>query len=739
MGLLSGRALANIELYVSPQGDDRWSGALSVPNADKMDGPLATLEGARERLKVLRKETRTDRVTIFVRKGNYRLNRPFVLGPLDGGGADVPVVYQAFPGEVPVITGARPMRRCLPFRNKIFRCDARMFNLASLPPRRYLWGFANSLTPHFDVYLHGERLDLARWPNRDLTDRRGLGRWAHIQGVAGSNAFLFPEGMRLARWTHPGRAQVHIFSRYDWRDQYLDVKVIVPKTRTITLVAPPVDPLTPGQRFYVRNVFEELDAPGEWYFDDAANELFVIPPKSAGDPEVVMAENLVRLEGANNVMLRGFIFEYANGSAIVVSSGQNNVLAKNTIRHTGGFGVEMGGEANAARGNDIYDTGLGGIRLFGGVRATLIPGRNTADNNHISCFGRIIEMNVSPAISVEGVGQRVSHNFIHDGPHMAILVTGNEHLIEFNRIHHVAQDCQDCGAISSYGDWTYRGNIVRHNMIHDIIGYGFKRFEDGQSIYGSPYWFGAAIYIDGAVSGWTIRGNVIFRTAGPQIFINGGRDHVIENNILIDNGSGNDFAPLTIHSLPHESFYQSRNIPNLKKVPYQSSEWQSRYPELYEITKARYTWPEGNVVRFNLSVALPAYKKGFTAYRFWNVPSASNIFLRNFAWNGGLPINLFHQDIDRKIDGLLSLEAWSRESGATKLPSDPLFINVEQDDFRLYSTSSLFAEGFERIPVEKIGLYADKDRVTDPVQSIKKGKVSSHSVRGFVTDPCLPR
>jgi len=47
-------------LYVSPSGDDAWSGTCPEPRADGRDGPLATLEKARDLLRQRRQAGRLE-------------------------------------------------------------------------------------------------------------------------------------------------------------------------------------------------------------------------------------------------------------------------------------------------------------------------------------------------------------------------------------------------------------------------------------------------------------------------------------------------------------------------------------------------------------------------------------------------------------------------------------------------------------------------------------------------------
>ncbi len=98
---------------------------------------------------------------------------------------------------------------------------------------------------------------------------------------------------------------------------------------------------------------------------------------------------------------------------------------------------------------------------------TLEPAGLYAENNHIHHYAQQLKT-WQPGIRIEGVGNRVAHNLVHDAPQYAISYHGNDHLIEFNDLHSVCLEMSDVGVIGCGTDWTIRGNVIRHNFIHDI-------------------------------------------------------------------------------------------------------------------------------------------------------------------------------------------------------------------------------------------------------------------------------
>ena len=164
-----------------------------------------------------------------------------------------------------------------------------------------------------------------------------------------------------------------------------------------------------------------------------------------------------------------------------------------------------GGTNNGVVGCDIYETGSHGISISGGDRKTLTSAENYADNNYIHHVGVFYKQGVG--IALNGVGNRASHNLIHDGPRMGIMFSGNNLRIEYNHIRHVNLETEDTGAVYTGGrDWiSSRGTVILGNYFHDILGYG----REGDK-WVSPH-FAWGVYLDDNAGGVDVIGNIVVR------------------------------------------------------------------------------------------------------------------------------------------------------------------------------------------------------------------------------------
>jgi hypothetical protein len=529
--LMAAVAAAGLEFDVASSGADT--------NAGTAAAPFATLARARDAIRQVRAGGGPPQpVTVTVRGGIYCLPETLVLGAEDSGTAAAPVVYRARAGEEVILTGGRVITGWQPYRGAIMQADVGAQGFRGIAFQQLL--------------CNGRRQTLARTPNAD-PENPVAGGWAYVDGapvplykdIAGESLRTLqckPDDMR--EWAHPKDGEVFVFPRYNWWNDILRIAAIDRATRLITLVADASYAIRPGDRYYLRNLFEELDAPGEWYLDRRTWILYFWPaPSPAGGPPVDLTgatvtapvlETLIQMSGVEHVTWRGFTLECAERSALVLQSCRNCLVAGNTIRNIGGrceagsAAVSLrGGSGNGAVGNDISDVGSHAIALDGGDFATLVPAGNYADNNYIHHPGVFYKQGVG--VSVGGVGNRVSHNLIHDCPRFGIVWGGCDHVFEFNHIRHCTLETADTGAIYSWQvDWSKRGTEIRYNYLHDIIGFGQ---ENGKWVSPHMNW---GIYLDDGTCGTRVYGNLVARTILGGVHYHGGRDNVVENNILID-------------------------------------------------------------------------------------------------------------------------------------------------------------------------------------------------------------
>ena len=78
------------------------------PNADRSDGPLASLPGARDAIRKLKAAaTLREPLQVVVADGTYPLSETIFFTPEDSGTPECPIRYRAAEGARPVFTGGR--------------------------------------------------------------------------------------------------------------------------------------------------------------------------------------------------------------------------------------------------------------------------------------------------------------------------------------------------------------------------------------------------------------------------------------------------------------------------------------------------------------------------------------------------------------------------------------------------------------------------------------------------------
>jgi len=648
-----------LTLYVSPQGHD---GALGTQTA-----PLATLAGARDRLRSLKGANKLPKegAIVWIRGGAYRLRDTFTLTGADDL-SPAPVTYAAYHGEPVRLTGGQEVKGWKPVtdpailgrldptaRGHVLQTDLKaqgITDYGQMTPR----GFAKPVTPAgLELFFQDTPMTLARWPN--------AGQWARVAGAAsdqGADHFSY-EGDRPARWAQAEDAWVYGYWQFDWADSYAKIQGVDAAHHQIR-AAQSGDLLsyTPGHRWYALNLLEELDTPGEWYLDRKTGVLYFWPPSDIkkGRPTVSLTRDLVRLDGVSHVTLRGLTLEACRGDAVTIRGGAHDLVDGCTIRSAGNRGATIAGATDSGvRGGEITGAGDGGVTLDGGNRKTLTPGRNFVENCRIHDYSRW-DRTYRPGVGVDGVGNRVAHCLIYDAPHNAILLSGNDHRIEYNEIHHVCQQTGDAGAFYMGRNWTMRGNVVRFNYFHDLVN------ETGVA---GEFHDVMAIYLDDTAAGTLVFGNVCVR-AGHAVMVGGGRDDIVANNVFVDckpavslDARGIGWAAKYL--VPGGGWNMQEN---LAAVPYDKPPYSARYPHLANILSDNPDAPKYDVIQHNIAFRCPDWLQ-----------------------------------IQDKADTLPGITI-----RANLTDKDPLFVDAAHGNYQLKPGSPAFALGFQRIPFEKIGL-----------------------------------
>jgi len=485
--------------YVSPLGDDSWSGTVASSNRNLTDGPFATLE--RANLAILQLELKGDipesGVEVLLRGGTYSLTHTLHLSAEGVGMNESPIQWSAYPGESVVLTGGRDIAgfHLITDQSILNRIDPQYHTkiLVTNLREQGISDFGEILqrgNPGLELFFNGQRMTIARWPNTgwlhiadvpqngDSLFNKGLDREKRYDGVPVGRHYgrITYEGDRPKRWSPDNEIYLHGYWTWDWSDSFQRVKSINTVKREITLREPHHwYGYTKNQRYYVLNVLEELDSPGEWYLDRKNGLLYFWPPGPLNAASVTVSllnEPLISTDSTNFVTISNIIFEQSRSNGVTITGGQRNLVAGCTFRNLGNDAVVIdGGTKNGVQSCDLYDLSLGALRIKGGDRKNLVPAGNFAVNNHIHHYSSWMRTG-QYAVLVEGVGQRVQHNRIHDAPHEALTLRGNDHLFEFNEVYRVCQETGDAGAFHTGRDFTWRGNVIRYNYFHDLLGPG---------------------------------------------------------------------------------------------------------------------------------------------------------------------------------------------------------------------------------------------------------------------------
>lgn len=659
-------------LYVSPSGDDTWSGTLPEPDSLGADGPFKSILRARDAIRATKTAGALPQggVEVRIRGGNYYLEQPLEFTAEDSGTSEAPIVYSGVSGEEVRIIGGRQVDNFVPVADPgvLERLDPAARGQAVQADLKALGitDFGGPSGGGIEIFFNDQPMTLSRWPNEGFTRIVDIvvEDGHKIHGIPGSltGKFVY-DGDRPSRWTSEKDAWLHGYWFWDWSDQRQKIESIDTE-KSILAVAPPYHGYgyRKGQWYYAFNLLSELDSPGEWYLDRETGILYFWPPTPVEQGTVVVSvlDKAIAATNVSNAAFQKLTFEACRGTAITISGGAHVYVAGCVIRNVGGGAVSIADATDSGvKGCDIYQTGHGGISLSGGDRTTLTPANLVAENNHIHHYGRWSRM-YQPAVGLNGVGNRVAHNLIHDAPHMAIMFGGNDHLIEYNEIYNVCEESNDAGAMYAGRNWTMRGHVIRYNYLHQV-----KGFENRGCV---------GVYLDDMFASANIYGNVFWEVT-MAAFIGGGRDNSIENNIFVDCNPALHIDARALgwaHYHADEWIVEGNEKGTLSGIAYNKPPYSERYPKLVGILDDEPKAPKGNVIARNICVG----------GRWDDIEDVARPYLK------------FEDNL---------------------VGEDPLFVDAANQDFRLKEDSPAFKLGFEPIPMEKIGPYEDPLRASWPI------------------------
>ena len=645
--------------YVAPNGSDNNSGSLKKPLASLEHG-LAVAKGMPAK--------------IVVRAGTYYLSEPLVITPESSG-----TTIDAYAGEHPVISGGVELKNLEwhPYRNGIFMTQ-----------------FPEGLKTE-ELFVNGQRQILARYPNFDPSAK-------YFDGFA-------PDAIsreRAVRWKNPTGGYFHamhpaLWGDFTWRITGKDSK------GEVKLEGGWQNNRSGGAHReirFVENIFEELDAPGEWFLDHQTHTLYYYPPHgldlSKAKIEATRLRSLVEIRGSEqssvkNVHLKGLTFRQAartvmdtkeplvrsdwaiyRGGAIFVEGAEDCSVEDCLLDQVGGNGIFVNhyNRRVAVKGCEITKAGASGICFVGDPKAArnvllnydqshkleeidLTPGPKSnnypadclVDNCLINLTGRVekqtagVEIDLARRITVR-------HCSIYDMPRAGINIGDGcwgGHVIEFCDVFDTVKETGDHGSLNSWGRdryWVPDIDEVNRRVKQVPILPKLDALEP--VILRNNRWrcdHGWDVDLDDGSSNFLITNNLCLHGG---IKNREGFSRVVKNNIMVDSG----FHPHVWFAECGDEF--SHNIV-----------WTEYQPA------AMHPAPWGNVMDWNL----------------------------------------MHRVGQAIIDGAIAMQ---KQSGRDthSLIGDAQFMDVAHGDYRVRSGSPALNLGFKNFPMDQFGVQIPRLR-----------------------------
>lgn len=663
-------------IYVSTRGNDKWNGSEKKP--------VASLVRAQELARAYGRDTS---VEIVFEDGIYYLPGTVQFTGQDSKDYPATVTLRARHEGKAVISGGQQIRLD-------WKQEAGNIYVASVPAGMDI----------DQLYVAGLRQPMARFPNAQPGKQRNVYDTWVLDHQAQPNPEMDPlQPERIALWKNPEGGYVHAMHTALWGDMHWEIKG---KNEDGTLQLEGgwqnnrPSGMHPLYRF-VENIKEELDVPGEWYYDRSESKLYYMPlPEIDLDEakvEIVRLKHLIEFNGTKEnpvrgIHLQGLTFKHTartfmenkeqllrsdwtmyRGGAIVFNGaeecsvencefdhlGGNTIFVNNynrylTVRgcyihHSGANGIVFVGDPDMVRsplfryGNQNYET----MDMTPGSLGDNYPQDCWVDDCLITMTGRDEKQTAPVQISMSQ-RIRVSHCSIYDVPRAGINInegTFGGHVIEFCDVFNTVLETGDHGSFNSWGRdrfWTPDVVTISDQVaLHPDMQY-WDVLEPNVLRYNR--WrcdHGWDVDLDDGSSFYRIYCNLLLNGG---LKMREGYDRVATNNIILNN---------SLH--PHV--------------------WVRNSDDVFK----------HNIV--------------FTAYQ----PAVMNSALgESDRWGKELDYNLF-------ATGQAAMRKFAAHGAdAHSVSADPLFVNPGQGDFRVRPESPAFKIGFRNFDMTDFGVKSEK-------------------------------
>ncbi|QUI22299.1 right-handed parallel beta-helix repeat-containing protein [Vallitalea pronyensis] len=736
----------NMELYVSLQGSDKDDGS--------MNRPFRTIMKAQKVIQDMNAIPKGG-ITVYIREGVYSIDDTLSFTRKDSGEQDAPITYQNYKDEHVCISGGVRLKKSdftrvndegilnrlwdEKVKDKLLQVDldaAGIEDYGHLSRRGYVHNDAQQVT-QMELFVEEQRMTLSRWPNYEKMLWTSIVDQGHIlsqgQDVLGGPTLAFDKTFeRSKKWMNREDIWMDGILSYDWVWGYNRIQHMDSEKRQVTLTYGTQDGVfdwgeTRGVFF--QNILEEIDMPGEYYIDRDAKKLYYYPTtafQESPDPEILLShanKPLLSLKNCAYMNFKGIVFDGTRSDGIVCHEGDNHHITFEgiTVKHIGQTGIVLHGTDIKVLDSDIYNLGSAGVRVNGGDKKTLTSSHNTITNCHIYNVGQI-RKGYNPALSMDGVGVVVSHNLIHDTPHMAITVRGNDHFIAYNECYNISQIFRDMGIIyMNLGARPYeRGTHIYRNYFHDYWSINDEHDDNN------------GVYLDNGTQGVLINENIFYRSDVVGIFTHGGGFNTMKNNLFIDvSGPYRDVNFMQTGW----GYWIIRNTVKQWAEQKATMDFASMPHAKYDRLVAFYNFDDTYVSEMmSLDSAeddRPWNKFGGTMQN----AQPDNVFKDNVIYNHNNPMLSRHEEGIWRNTGHGTFSAVVSD-GNVVMDENPGFVDYDNDDFTLKPDAKVHTlmDNFPNIPFHEMGLYVNENRPSLPASTVGKVKliVSGHKKKETV-------